>query len=115
MDFVAKLQKLVDKINEVIPNHLDQPVGTLSALLCFDPNTRKIAINPQRLESLVGQIIEKPLPYWEKSKRMNEKANKQRATEREELKAELTAQGVSPEEFEVIVEADRDLQYFDVN
>ena len=110
MDFVAKLQKLVDKMNEIIPSYVQQPVGTLSAMLFFDNETKKIVINPQRLESLVGQIIEKPLSMSEHCKRNAIKANQQLAIEREELKAELTAQGVSPEEFEIIVGAARDLQ-----
>ncbi len=114
MDFVAKLQKLVEKINEIIPSYVQQPVGTLSAMICFDNNTKKIVINPQRLESLVGVIIEKPLSWSENSKRNAIKANQRLAIEREQLKEELAAQGVSDEEFAAIVEADRDLQDYKV-
>lgn len=111
--FVENLKKLVNVLNETIPTQSEYPMQTIKDVICYDGIARKFIINSSILcNNYIKRINEKQVSQWEQFRQNQIEGNKVQAARREQLKAELTAQGVSPEEFEVIVEADRDLQDF---
>lgn len=89
---------------------------TIEDVICYDGIARKFIINSSILcNNYIKRINEKELPLFAQMRENQIQANKVQAAVREQLKAELAEQGVTSEEFEAIVEADRDLQDFTVD
>lgn len=114
--FIENLKKLVDFLNETIPTQSGYPMQTIEDVICYDGIARKFIINSSILcNNYIKRINEKELPLFAQMRENQIQANKVQAAVREQLKAELAEQGVTSEEFETIVEADRDLQDFTVD